>query len=244
MKRLKGKKKVLERMGFSHAESETYATLIDAGQASMSDIVRKTGLHRPEAYKAVASLIDAGLAKVMPKGKQKVYVPESPKKLEEIFEEMEDDFNAEIHALHERYSMRDKKPTVTFSEGLAAVRAVFMDVVQTLKKDDVYYRYSSALTLSKGKYLPKNYRRVRDAKGLERLVITDDKSLSVTSKKLGKSVRSVPKDSDLFDLEITQVIYGSKVALIDYGTKSVIVVDNDKIAEFQKKIFRLLHGRL
>ncbi len=245
MKKMQRKNTVLEKLGFTTEESSIYLSLLETGPASISDIVRKVGLHRPTVYKMLPALIDRGLVSVMPKGKYKVYVAESPEKVERLFTELEDDFNSEIHAMHESYSTRGKKPLVTFSEGDKAIRETFSDVVHSLKKDDVYYRYSSALSLARKKFLPKDYRYQRDFKGLERYVITDEASRrNTTIKKLGKKIKFIPNDQDLFGLNVSQIIYGNKVAIIDYNSKTVVTIDNPMIAEFQKRVFKLLYAKL
>lgn len=241
---MKTKETVLGQIGMSREEELIYKALLKKGPSSISEIVRLTRIHRPTVYKSMPNLLHLGLVSIMPKGKTKLYVAESPDKIEKIFENLEDDFNAEIHELREIYKARDKKPIVTYKEGDSAIKNVFSDVVSSLGKNEVYYRYSSALTLARKKYIPVDYRIIRDRKSLERLIITDEGSRKSMSKKLGKSVKTVPKDYDLFSLNITQVIYGNKVALIDYVSKTVILIENEMIAEFQKKIFKLLYSKL
>ncbi len=236
-------KSILEKLGFNKDQAQIYLALIELGPSSISDIVRKVGIHRPTVYQAIPNLIDRGLVSVMPKGKYKQYIPESPQKLEKLLVELEDDFNVEIHALQESYDSRGRKPAITFSEGDKSIKDLFSDAIHSLKKNDVYYRYSSSLTLARKKYLPHDYRQVRDRKGLERYIISDE-SGKTSSRKLGKFMKFIPPGVNLFDLDITQVIYGDKVAFIDYRTKTVVKIENPMIAEFQKKIFKLLYSRL
>ncbi len=241
---MKTNKTVLEQVGMSREETLIYKALLRDGASSISDIIRKTKLHRPTVYKAIPNLLDQGLINVMPKGKYKVYVASSPDKIEKIFDDLEDRFNSEIYDLQEIYKMRDKKPIVTFAEGDKAIKDVFYDVVNSLPKNSVYYRYSSGLTLARKKFVPAEYAIIRDRKSLERLIITDESSKIISSKKLGRSIKSVPKDYNLFDLNISQIIYGNKVALVDYNSKTVIVIENEMIAQFQTKIFKLLYSNL
>ncbi len=235
---------ILEKIGFNPQQSLIYKALLEMGPSSISDIIRKTGLHRPVVYKVLPFLIDNSLVSVMPKGKYKVYVAESPEKLEKIFSRLEDDFNAEIYHLHDIYQAAGKKPIVTYTEGDKAIKEIYSDVVHSLKKNDTYYRYSPALGAAKKKYVPDDYRSTRDRKNLERFIITDEASKNKTSFKLGKSIKTVPKDYDIFDLNISQVIYGNKVAIVDLNTKTVTTVENKIIAEFQKKLFKLLFSKL
>ena len=235
---------VLEKIGFSREESVVYMTLLEIGPCSISNLVRKTGLHRPKVYSILAVLMDKELIGIMPKGKQKQYVAESPDKIEKLFTSLEEQFNKEIQSLYESYETKGKKPIVTYAEGDKSLVNAYSDIVHSLKKNDTYYRYSSALTLNRKKYVPKDYREVRDRKNLERLIITDESSKKGQSIRLGKTVKAVPNDFDLFDYNISQVIYGDKVVFIDYNSKTTITIKNPMIAEFQKKIFKLLFKKL
>lgn len=39
-------------------------------------------------------------------------------------------------------------------------------------------------------------------------------------------------------------MYGDKVAFIDYNSETVLLIENPKIAEFQKALFKSLYKRL
>lgn len=237
-------KNILERIGFTGEESAVYTALLELGPSSITEIIKKAKLHRPKAYKVVSSLMDKDLVRIMPKGKSKLYVAESPEKIERLFSHLETEFNKEIQSLYESYEAQSKKPRVTYYEGDKSIIEAYADVVHTLKKNDTYYRYSSALTLQRKKYLPRDYREIRDKKQLERLVITNADGFNLRKAKLGKTVKAVPKDFDLFSHNVSQIIYGNKVSFIDYNSKSTITIENPMIAEFQKKIFKLLFKRL
>ncbi len=231
-------------MNFSNEEMTVYKTLLSGGPISVSNIVRKTHYHRPAVYRLLALLIEKGLVSVMPKGKYKVYVAQSPQRLEELFTKIQDSFSSEIEDLYDAYNARSKKPVITYDEGDDSIRKVFSDVVHSLKKDDAYYRYSSRLTPAREKFLPKDYRKIRDTKNLERYIITDETSGKTMSKRIGKEYRIIPKGVDLFDLDVSQIIYADKVAFIDYNSKTTITIESEFIAQFQKKLFKLLYSKL
>ncbi|USN59296.1 MAG: hypothetical protein H6767_04440 [Candidatus Peribacteria bacterium] len=49
---------------------------------------------------------------------------------------------------------------------------------------------------------------------------------------------------DEFDDNIFMSIYADKVAYIDFNSESSIIIQNKQIADFQKKLFRLIYKRL
>jgi len=62
--------------------------------------------------------------------------------------------------------------------------------------------------------------------------------------KLNREMRAIPEDYDLFDDNIGKIIYGNKVAIIDYNTSTSFIIENKKFADFEKKIFLLLYRYL
>jgi len=94
------------------------------------------------------------------------------------------------------------------------------------------------------KYLSKKYRLLRDRKKLERKVITNAPNKAQKHVRLEREIKVVPPDFDLFEYNVSQVIYGDKVAVIDYNTETAVVIENETIAKFQQKIFELLFRKL
>ncbi len=207
---------------------------------SPSDIVRKTGIHRPATYKSIAELERMQLVQSVPYGKYIRYTAASPQRLEQLFETLEDQFGSEIFKMNELYATSGKKPMITFSEGEDAIKNLFSDIVNELKPGDTYYRYSPRLSLARSHLVPKDFRQKRDRKQIERMIITDNKSARTMTKKLGKAIKYIPENINLFDTDVSLSIYGDKVSLIDYNSLSVITIKNSMIAEFQKQLFKMI----
>jgi len=58
--------------------------------------------------------------------------------------------------------------------------------------------------------------------------------------KLTKDVVIIPKDYDIFEDNITKIIYANKVAIIDYNTQECFIIESSIFANFERKIFKLL----
>ena len=131
---------------------------------------------------------------------------------------------------------------VTGPEG---IKKVLGDVVQTLKRGEVYYRITSAKSFeSLRKYRPKNYSELRDQKQLQRFVIASKYIKAQEKDKLNRAVKVVPEGSALFNHDINQIIYGDKVSFIDYKSLTAVIIENKGIADSQREIFKLLYQRL
>ena len=238
----------LEKLGFSKHESALYLALLEYGRSSVSELSRKTGLYRTQIYDALGGLIREELVTVSPKGKYKVYTAESPKLLEKKFLDLSNRFDEEIAELSSlQHSPDTERPIVKYIEGQKGITAIHDDIVTTLKRGDIYYRYSSSkITKNEWRhnYLSKKYRILRDQKKLERMVITNLPNKLQKRSRLEREIKVVPPDFDLFEYNVSQVIYGNKVAVIDYNTETAVVIENPTIAKFQQKIFQLLFRKL
>lgn len=239
----------LVNLGLTKRESAVYLELLRKGLLGVSDIARGTELTRVAVYSALEELMSGGLVVVHPRGKYKVYAAAPPKKLEDRFVQIADKFDEHVAALS-ALSRKTKvdRPSVEYSEGRAAIKAIYDDVAMSLNPGDTYYRYSSTKVRNGerigGTYISKKYRLLRNKKQLERLVITNEPNKKSKLLNLDREVKVVPPDFDLFEYNVSQVIYGDKVAVIDYNTETAMVIENKTVAQFQKKIFELLWRKL
>jgi hypothetical protein len=133
--------------------------------------------------------------------------------------------------------------SVSIQGGEEAIRDAYRDVVHYLDKDETYYRYSSIAHFKRSKYVPRDYEYIRDKKGLERFVITGAKNIP-HMKRLGRSVKVVPKEFDLFQDGMNMIIYKDKVAIVDYVSDTTITIKHKVFAEFQRKLFKLLYSKI
>lgn len=244
---MKKKLSVFNRLGLGEPEEKVYKALLGGGPLSISELSRRTGIPRVTIYTLLPHLLSLGLVSRSPKGKYKVYHAESPDKLQSLLTDLITNSQQDIARLKEIESTGSGRPKITYGEGFQAVRSSMSDVVHSLPKHGEYYRYSSSSALLRDetlKYLPSDYRQVREEKDLERYVITNRYTEGKKKPRLGREIKSVPPEYDLFEYNITQVIYGDKVSIVDYNNESVITIDNPTFAEFQKKIFKLLFHKL
>lgn len=239
----------LTSLGLTKRGSTVYLALLTRGRLGISDIARSTQLTRVMVYAAIRDLMELGLVVAHPKGKYKVYAAAPPKKLEDRFVQLSNEFDARIAALGAlAHKVGVDRPTVEYSEGREAIKAVYDDVAESLAPGETYYRYSSTKVRNGeregGSYISKKYRLLRNKKKLERLVITNEQNKNSKLLNLDREVKVIPPDFDLFEYNVSQVIYGNKVAVIDYNTETATVIENKTVAQFQKKLFELLWRKL
>lgn len=235
--------KILNAIGLSKTEAGIYMDLITYGTQTVSSISRTSKLHRPAIYSAIPSLKEKGLISERIVGKLTHYAAEPPERLTQLLDAVRGELDNVIPKLNRL--QKHKAPIVKYLEGKAGIHNVFRDIINTLKKGEEFYRYSSESSediLSVG--LPKNYENDRDALKLERLVITNPDYVAKREPLLEVSLRVVPKEFLPFSYGIAQIIYGTKIAFVDYKQEVATIIENPTLAEFQKDIFKMLFRKL
>lgn len=237
---------ILSRLGLSENQAKLYCAALECGPSTVSELARATGLHRPVVYRILPSLVEKELVSLSLKGKRSVYVAENPEKLRPRLEETVRSFEAvlpELMTLHKAYGAR---PLMKIFSGAKGIRAVFDDMLATLKKGEVFYRYDSHRNYQENKrYLPDRYiERACRTGDLHRYIITNETTFKQKQPNVRRYLKMVPGKFDLFAYNISQLIYADKVAFIDYTSESAYIIENPAFARFQRQIFMLLFEKL
>ncbi len=228
-------------LGMSERDESIYTSLLTHGTASVSKLAERAHLHRQELYRALPTLIERGVVLEVKQSGRRAYAACDPKQLLQLYEEARVSVEEKLQELSELSHDTGTKPLVTYAEGRAGIRRMYADVWNSLPKGGMYFRYSSKDARQRErKDAPDNYIALRDKKQLERLIITNEAEKKRKRNLLGRDIRTVPKDFDLFEDNVGLVIYGNKVAITDFNSETTITIENPTIARFQEKIFRLL----
>lgn len=236
---------ILKKLWLKEKEVQIYLDLIEHGISSITEIIERTQLHRPEAYRLIPLLIEEWFLTEIKKSKRRLFIAESPEKLIWLLENLESDLQWIIPDLISMHSSAEKRPLVKYQEWKKSITYVFADIINTLSKWEVFYRVSSEKDLDRANsYLPKDYREKRDKKQLERYVIMSEWILEKKKPRLEREVVTIPPELDEFTDDVQMVIYWNKVAFIDFNSEASIIIENAFIANFQLKLFKMLFRSL
>nr|MDD3720405.1 helix-turn-helix domain-containing protein [Candidatus Gracilibacteria bacterium] len=237
--------KILENLGLSKREVKVYLALIENSPLNISDINKITGIHRVSIYQSVDSMLSKGLITTVLKGKRKYYKGESPDHLNTLFNEFQKHFQFLIPQLKESFQIKEQKPIIIPLYGKKGITFIFNDIANTLDYNDVYYRYSSRRYFDEKTHLDLTYyKEHRDKKKIGRYVIASEDYGNYKDKNPDREIVKIPKDYDLFDDNVTKIIYGNKVAIIDYNSETAFIIESRIFSNFEKKIFKLLYKLL
>ena len=239
-------KQILSQIGLHEHEQRIYLSLLEIGSSSVSNIVDATRLHRPTVYKHLKTLEEKRLIQIMYVGKRKFFSAVSPERLKVIAETIPNRVESLLPELLKKFEYATGKPKVQWFEGDKVITWIYQDVLDTCKKGDIVYRYESPKDYTEiDAYLPPEYfERFCKKKEVEKYVITNEKTAKTKPRVLERVSKFVPTSFDIFEYDITQIIYGDKVAFIDVHNNTGWIVENSMFAHFQRQLFRLLFKRL
>lgn len=237
--------KKLQECGLTEKSVQVYLTLLRIGSSHVTHIANSADLYRPDTYKALDDLKKRGLAEEVIVGKRIYFRATHPKNIKKSILALASQVDQIASDLEAQYEKGQQQTDLIAYSGKLGLQEVFRDVVETLEKGDTFYRYSTAKNQKKtNQYVPDDYREVRDEKNLERFVITNSHVKESKKKRLERELKVIPKEFDDFDQDIIQFIYGDKVSFIDIKTERGVIIQNKKLAEFQKKVFQLLYKKI
>lgn len=235
----------LRALGLDQSEAVIYIALLQNGAQHVSGLARLTRLYRPTIYRALASLERRQLLTEETVGRRLMYAAEAPKNLRHVAEELSQGVAGTITEL-EALRQPQAVPSIRTYHGRAGIGRVYEEIVDATKNGGVLYRYESPRDHHRTKtYYPPRYRqRAINDRAIEKFVITNEKTHRNRRSVLERLSCYVPAKVDPFEYDLTMVIYSGGLAIIDYQTETATLIENSRLASFQRHLFRLLFDHL
>lgn len=226
-------------LGLSEKAAKVYITLLQYAPQHITGIARLTKIRRASLSAPLQELKKLGLIQASPVGRRVVYYAESPEKLETLWEQQIKKAKQTLSEFGSVYA-KQHTPGITLFRGTQGYITLFDDIAARLKRGDVFYRYSARRLDERRFRISSAYKKARQHKHLTRYVITGEAKGRTKRPRLDRFVKTVPASFDLFEDNVSQIIYENRVALIDHETDTTILITSTKLAAFQKKLFLLL----
>ena len=99
--------KELQEIWMSKNEAKIYETILEIGECSVSDIAKKSGIHRRNIYDTLTRLSEKGIVFQIFGGKENTYAAAEPHKIYEMLQEKQQTFEKILPYLKD---MRSKEP--------------------------------------------------------------------------------------------------------------------------------------
>jgi sugar-specific transcriptional regulator TrmB len=240
--------KLLQELGFSEAEAETYWALLNLETVSVRKVATQSGINRGTTYDAIKRLVAAGLVHARKSGEREYFSAETPEKVYDLIRDKRKDLwhtqqqaQKLIPELLARKARPQGKPLVKYFEDDEGVVAILRDVLQTCGQLNTpeYYVYSSRTLRS---YLYRKFpqfteRRIKEGIAVKAIAVGEGGEQAAIAER-----KWLPEPAEGVISSYT-LIYGGKVAHIsissDY-TPYGVVVEDAGAAAMQRLLFERL----
>src|SRR3989338_4877720 len=232
---------ILEKIGLSPSEAKSYVACFELGEASAADVANRASLNRSNCYEALKRLIAKGLISVIKVERKTLFKASDTKQLYELVENNKEQLSLFINDLDKRRNSKNQQSTATLFEGYNGIKAVFEDILNTLKKGEEYLVFGAVdVPEVFGRYIS-HWTKNRIKKGIKLKIIFNKEAyrLIQASNKISLSeIKILPKE---YITPAVVNIYGDKTATIVWGDKPVaFVVENKEYAKSFRNYFELL----
>ncbi len=129
--------KELELIGLSPNEAKVYESLLPLGEAGVTDITNKSGIHRRNVYDTLTRLAEKGLVYQVFHKRETLYQAVEPKKCLELLHEREKAFKKVLPGLEYFQAHTQQDEAVFIYRGLEGYKNYVRDLMRVC--DDTYF---------------------------------------------------------------------------------------------------------
>lgn len=235
----------LKKVGLTKNNRKVYLALIDSGESTVSDLVKKTGMHRSYIYDILDRLIDLGLIGFIIKNNKKYFDVASPEKLVEILETKEqdirkakEDINHILPQLKDRIKLNIEKQEARIFVGKEGIKSILEDILAS-KKDFLAFGAEGKFK-DIFKWYFDNWQKRRTKLKVSYKIIYNEKlkGKRPTKEQRFVEVKFLPEE---YEFPATTLVYGNKIAIILWNDSPIgFVLESEGVMKSFLSYFHLL----
>ncbi len=235
----------LEKIGLLKNDRKVYLSLLELASATVSILVKKTGLHRSYIYDILDKLIDFGLVSFTIKNNKKFFNAENPESITRFIETKKKQIEKDKEELDKILPRLTEKQRTTIERqeariftGKDGIKSVLEDILNQ-KKDFVAFGAEGKFK-EIYKWYFSNWQKRRTKLKINYKVIYNSKLKGKRPTKEQRLVeaRFLPKK---YEFPATTIIYTDKVAILLWDTNPIgFVIESKEIVKSFISYFELL----
>jgi len=237
----------LERIGLTKNDRKVYLSLLEIGSTTVSEPVKRTGLHRSYVYDILDKLIDLGLVGFVIRNKKKYFETAAPERIIEILKGKEQELKESqtevekvLPELIKRQRIAVEKQEARVFVGKEGIKSILEDILKA-RKDFVAFGAEGKFK-DIFKWYFDNWQMRRAKLGLKYKIIYNSKLKGErpTREQRLVEVRFLPEK---YEFPATVIVYRNWVATIIWDAAPVgFVIESSQAAKSFLSYFELLWG--
>jgi len=237
----------LKKAGLTPKEAKIYLAVLEAGQASILEISKLSGLNRTTVYGLLDSMVNKRFLHVSVKGKRQVYLAEPPAGLKLLLKQRVETLEGVLPELLSLAEKSEIKPKLRYFKGIEGIKTVYRNSLAA--KEDSIIGFTGFEALVKPSHEIEQFweheyiSKSKQFKKFGRLVVPDNpigKRYKAQDQQHYRETKLVPSSQYNFETEI--LAYDDVVAFISYNTKEKfgLEIQSQPIANTIKMIFEIV----
>lgn len=235
----------MEKIGLLKNDRKVYLSLLEIGSGTVSELVKKTGLHRSYVYDILDKLIDFGLVSFTIKNNKKFFNAESPERIIKVLDSKKGEIEKDKEEIGKVLPQLIEKQKTTLEEhearvfiGKEGIKSILEDILM-VGKDFVGFGAEGKFK-DIYKWYFTNWQRRRVEKKIKYKIIY---SIRLRGKRptLEQRIVQVRFLPEKYEFPATTVIYGDKVAILLWDKSPIgFVLESKEVVKSFLSYFEVL----
>lgn len=141
----------LKKVGLTQGEIKLYSTLIDLGESTRKELVKKSGISPSKIYDVANRLIEKGIISSIKKDGLTHFSAANPQRIKDYVENKKQEIEKEreliddmLPELISRYNKTEEQTDVEVFYGWEGMKTAYDDIIDSMGKDDVNYVFGAS----------------------------------------------------------------------------------------------------
>lgn len=232
--------------GLDEQRAQIYLTALSQGEATAKELADTLKMNRTAVYDNLRVLEEKGFVKTIMDGKRKIFVPLHPKELQKKIDSQKKQLEDLLPDFLSLYATESKQPFVQLFTGKFAAREVYEDILESCKKEYVYFSPPDLTWAVVDKDYMKKWIDRRVKKGIQSKSLRVQAKTNVVQKiphlvEEQKYLRQIKYLPAYVDLQSSIYIYENNIGVISTAHEgSSFIIHSPNFSFSMKKIFDFL----
>ena len=228
------KEKILQNFGLTEAEVKLYLELLKAGEATASDLAKKTNTNRTFTYDRLKKLLETGLVSFVVKDNKKYFKAAEPSQLLSILKEKQEQIQSILPELEKMRVAQKIGPDVKIFSSKSGIRTALNQILRDKKLTYVHGSIAKFEKTMESFYNIWNARRIKEK--IKLYVLSNEEV------KLENAEADILPEED--KSSITTFTFGNKVIIVLWADVPVAIhIESEDIAKDNISFFNTIWNR-